>query len=58
MLCKLLTPMLVSGADADGATVESTVEDSSERFIGASVVTTLYDTSECETRDEERVCSI
>jgi hypothetical protein len=28
--CKLPTPMLVSGADADGATVESTVEDSSE----------------------------
>jgi hypothetical protein len=26
--------------------------------IGVSVVTTLYKTSKCETKDEERVCSI
>jgi hypothetical protein len=26
--------------------------------IGASVVTTLYKMSKCETRDKERVCSI
>jgi hypothetical protein len=34
MLCELPTPMSVSGADADadGATVESTVEDSSEHY--------------------------
>jgi hypothetical protein len=34
MLCELPTPMSVSGAnaDADGATVKSTVEDSSERL--------------------------
>jgi hypothetical protein len=27
-------------------------------IIEVLVVTTLYETSECETRDEERVCSI
>jgi hypothetical protein len=34
MLCELPTPMSVSGANANanGATVESTVEDSSKRY--------------------------
>jgi hypothetical protein len=27
-------------------------------IIGASVVTTQYETSKCETRDKEHVCSI
>jgi predicted amino acid-binding ACT domain protein len=52
-------PMLVSGANANanGATVKSTVKDGGER-VGTSVVMTQYEISECETRDEERVCSV
>jgi hypothetical protein len=38
MLCELPMPMSVSGANgnADGATVELTVEDSSERYRSVS----------------------
>jgi hypothetical protein len=65
LLCELPTPMSVSSADADAdEVVLMPIVQPSNRLskmvvsvIGASVVTTQYDTSERETRDEERVCS-
>jgi hypothetical protein len=58
--------MSVSSADADAdEVVPMPMVQLSNRLlkmvasvIGASVVTTQYKTSECETRDEEHVCSI
>jgi hypothetical protein len=64
MLCELLTPVSVSGADADEVVPMPMVRPSNRlskkvaSIIEASVVMTLYETSECETRDKERVCSI
>jgi hypothetical protein len=66
MLCELLTPMSVSGADAEADEVVpmpmvrplNRLSKIVVSIIGASVVMTLYKTSECETRDEEHVCSI
>jgi hypothetical protein len=58
--------MLVSGADADANEVVlmPMVQPSNlllkmvASVIGVLVVTTQYETSRCEMRDEERVCSI
>jgi hypothetical protein len=66
MLCELPTPMSVSGADADADEVvlmpmvrpSNRLSKKVASVIEVSVVTTLYETSECEMRDEERVCSI
>jgi hypothetical protein len=66
MLCELPMPMSVSSANANAdEVVPMPMVRPSNRLskivasvIEASVVTTLYETSECETRDEECVCSI
>jgi hypothetical protein len=64
LLCELLTLMSVSGANADEVVPMPMVRPSNRlskmvvSIIGASVVTTQYETSEGETRDEERICSI
>jgi hypothetical protein len=57
--------MLVSGANANAnEVVPMPMEQPLNRLlkmvvsgVGASVVTTQYKTSECETRDKEHVCS-
>jgi hypothetical protein len=59
-------PMLVSGADADADEVvlmpmvrlSNRLSKLVASVIGALVVMTQYETSECETRDEEHICSI
>jgi hypothetical protein len=58
--------MSVSGANADAdEAVPMPMEQPSNRLskmvasvVGASVVTTQYEASECEMRDEECVCSV
>jgi hypothetical protein len=54
--------MLVSGAKADADEVVPMpmmrLSKMVVSIIGALVVTTQYETSECEMRDEEHVCSI
>jgi hypothetical protein len=54
-------PMLVSSADANAdEAVPMPMEQPSKMVasvVGVSVVMTQYETSECETRDEECFCS-
>jgi hypothetical protein len=59
-------PMSVSSANANANEVvpmpmvrlSNRLSKMVASVIGASVVTTQYETSKCETKDKERVCSI